>query len=174
MQKTWPLEELPKKIHSGISISERPLFIALVNLICTVPFLLQVLSGILWEAGIGRKEGTQGVGSHHFSSFRWLRAYLVFHTFMLDFPTTERLRGFAFLPHIKVTGFEPMALCIQNRCADQTALHLVSNLYYKDSNRKKSPTPLWAQGGENHRFLERSQQPGIQDGASQKKRVHSP
>lgn len=30
------------------------------------------------------------------------------------------------LPHIKVTGFEPMALCTQNRCADQTALHLVS------------------------------------------------
>ena len=28
--------------------------------------------------------------------------------------------------HIKVTGFEPMALCTQNRCADQTALHLVS------------------------------------------------
>ena len=27
---------------------------------------------------------------------------------------------------IKVTGFEPMALCTQNRCADQTALHLVS------------------------------------------------
>lgn len=30
------------------------------------------------------------------------------------------------MPHIKVTGFEPMALCTQNRCADQTALHLVS------------------------------------------------
>lgn len=28
--------------------------------------------------------------------------------------------------HIKVTGFEPMALCTQNRCANQTALHLVS------------------------------------------------
>lgn len=28
--------------------------------------------------------------------------------------------------HIKVTGFEPMAICTQNRCADQTALHLVS------------------------------------------------
>nr|AGY62829.1 orf123b [Eruca vesicaria subsp. sativa] len=28
--------------------------------------------------------------------------------------------------YIKVTGFEPMALCTQNRCADQTALHLVS------------------------------------------------
>ena len=25
-----------------------------------------------------------------------------------------------------MTGFEPMALCTQNRCADQTALHLVS------------------------------------------------
>ena len=37
----------------------------------------------------------------------------------------ERVSSFS--PHrIKVTGFEPMALCTQNRCADQTALHLVS------------------------------------------------
>lgn len=59
--------------------------------------------------------------------------------------------------HIKVTGFEPMALCTQNRCADQTALHLVSPPEHMDlPDRKRleplSPTPLWAQGGENHRF----------------------
>ena len=28
--------------------------------------------------------------------------------------------------HIEVAGFGPMALCAQNRCANQTALHLVS------------------------------------------------
>lgn len=43
---------------------------------------------------------------------------------------TESLLSSAFIffciRHIKVTGFEPMALCTQNRCADQTALHLVS------------------------------------------------
>lgn len=59
--------------------------------------------------------------------------------------------------HIKVTGFEPMALCTQNRCADQTALHLVSPPEHMDLPDQKrlepqSPTPLWAQGGENHRF----------------------
>lgn len=43
------------------------------------------------------------------------------------FACLHRLRGCALQPHhIKVTGFEPMALCTQNRCADQTALHLVS------------------------------------------------
>ena len=49
--------------------------------------------------------------------------------------------------HIKVTGFEPMALCTQNRCADQTALHLVSPPEHmvwiypieKDSNRSRPP-----------------------------------
>jgi hypothetical protein len=49
--------------------------------------------------------------------------------------------------HIKVTGFEPMALSTQNRCADQTALHLVSPPEHmvwiypieKASNRSRQP-----------------------------------
>ena len=73
------------------------------------------------------------------------------------FACLHRLRGCALQPHhIKVTGFEPMALCTQNRCADQTALHLVSPPEHmvwiypieKDSNRSRPPR----EGGENHRF----------------------
>jgi hypothetical protein len=47
--------------------------------------------------------------------------------------------------HIKVARFEPMALCTQNRCADQTALHLLSprNIWIypikKDSNCSRPP-----------------------------------
>ncbi|XLR34064.1 hypothetical protein S83_061964 [Arachis hypogaea] len=47
------------------------------------------------------------------------------------------------LPHIKVTGFEPMALCTQNRCADQTALHLVSPpSAYRSTRSMKTRTEL--------------------------------
>ena len=45
--------------------------------------------------------------------------------------------------HIKVTGFEPMALCTQNRCADQTALHLVSpSEAYRSTRSIKTRTEL--------------------------------
>lgn len=45
--------------------------------------------------------------------------------------------------HIKVTGFEPMALCTQNRCADQTALHLVSPpSAYRSTRSMKTRTEL--------------------------------
>lgn len=44
----------------------------------------------------------------------------------LFFASLKRAVHFTSAHHIKVTGFEPMALCTQNRCADQTALHLVS------------------------------------------------
>ncbi|GER39013.1 Orf110b protein [Striga asiatica] len=44
---------------------------------------------------------------------------------------------------VKVTGFEPMALCTQNRCADQTALHLVSpSEAYRSARSMKTRTEL--------------------------------
>ena len=43
----------------------------------------------------------------------------------------------------EVTGFEPMALCTQNRCADQTALHLVSPpSAYRSTRSMKTRTEL--------------------------------
>jgi hypothetical protein len=70
--------------------------------------------------------------------------------FSPTFPTTDRLRSaLHFGPceyHIKVTGFEHMVLYTQNRCADQTALHLIpppGNMWIypikKDSNCSRPP-----------------------------------
>ena len=47
--------------------------------------------------------------------------------------------------HIKVTGFEPMALCTQNRCADQTALHLARGVDEPtDEQQNKLGRIIWS------------------------------